>query len=164
MLNKTKKQKISIIVAMAKNRVIGKNGEIPWNIPGEKKRFKELTWNKTIIMGRKTFDSIGRVLPNRNTIVISRNSDLKIEGCLVVDSMEKALENCVNDEEIFIAGGGEIYRMFLPLTEKIYLTVIDEDFDGDITFLEINNDFEEIYLEKIDGDISYSNKTFVRKK
>ena len=106
-------QKISIIVAMSKNNVIGANNALPWHISEDLKRFKSLTMGKPIIMGRKTFDSIGRPLPGRKNIVITRNTDLKIKGVDVVSSLDNVFSLIKDEEQVFVIGGEEIYRIFL---------------------------------------------------
>lgn len=128
--------RISIIAAIGKNRELGKNNELIWRIPADLKRVKELTTGHPIIMGRKTFDSIGHPLPNRTNIVIT-NSVTHIDGCLVFDSLTKGIEGAknINSEEIFIFGGARIYSEALPFTDRLYLTVIDaEDTDADVFF------------------------------
>ncbi len=127
-------QEISIIVAMSKNRTIGSNGMLPWHLPADLKHFRNLTLDHTVIMGRKTYESIGKPLPRRRCIVISRNTAYKDHGCSVVHSLEEALESTKDQEEVFVIGGGEIYDQALHLTDTIYMTVIDKEFDGDVTF------------------------------
>ncbi|MGM5482135.1 MAG: dihydrofolate reductase [Nanobdellota archaeon] len=156
MKEKIKTQTISIIAAMSENKVIGNNLKIPWNIPEEKKRFKELTLNKTIIMGRKTFESIGKPLPKRNTIVLSRQKKLKIPSCKVVNRIKDALDLCEDENEIFIAGGAEIYNEFLPITDNIYLTIIHKNFLGNIFFPEFHKDFKIIHSRPIEAEIPYT--------
>lgn len=140
--------KISIIVAVSKNWVIGGNNQLLWHISDDLKRFKALTSGHTIIMGRKTFESIGRPLPNRKNIIISRNPDLKIEGCIIVNSLTAALEISKNEEEVFIVGGGELYRQALPLAHKLYLTKVHKDFEGDTTFPKVNFDEWNLVVEQ----------------
>jgi dihydrofolate reductase len=130
---------ISIIAAMSLNRVIGKNNQIPWHIPGEQKRFKEITWGHSIIMGRKTHESIGRVLPGRTNIVITRQENYSAPGCIVVHSLEAALKNCPPHEtEAFIIGGEQIFRLALPFAQRIYLTIIQKEIEGDAFFPEFS--------------------------
>jgi len=127
---------ISIIVAMAKNRVIGKDNDMPWGrLPVDLKHFKKITSGHPIIMGRKTFESIGRPLPNRRNIVLS-SQDIKIDGCEVFPSLEEAINALNNEEEIFIIGGGYVYKQALPLANKLYLTYIDLEIQGDTFFPE----------------------------
>ena len=128
--------RISAFVAVAQNRVIGKNNSLPWYIPEDLKRFKALTTPHPIIMGRKNHESIGRVLPGRPNIVITRDQDFKVEGALVVHSLSEATEEAkkLDQEEIFIIGGGQVYAEAFPLLNRIYLTKIHQDIDGDIFF------------------------------
>lgn len=128
---------ISIIVAMAKNRVIGKRGAIPWYLPADLARFKRLTMRHPIIMGRKTHESIGRALPGRQNIVITRQEGYQAKGCDVVHSLEEALERAEGDE-VFVIGGAEIYREALPLAKRIYLTGVDAELPGDVYFPEFD--------------------------
>jgi dihydrofolate reductase len=127
----------SIIVAIAKNNAIGKNNQLLWYLPNDLKHFKDVTSGHTVIMGRKTFDSVGKPLPRRRNIVVTRQ-DISIEGCEVVKSIEAALALCAGEDEAFIIGGAEIYRQSIHLTDRIYLTQIDQDFDGDTFFPELN--------------------------
>lgn len=158
--------KISLIVAISKNYIIGDKGFMPWNIPGELSRFRDLTTNNTIIMGRKTFESIGGTpLPNRRNIVISRTKDVTCDNCITVKSLQEALELCRDEEEVFIGGGGEIYRQCLPIAHRIYLTIIDKDFNGDVSFPKIDEDvFKKVYEERVEGEISYTYYTLDRIK
>ncbi len=156
---------ISIIVAVTKNNVIGNNGIMPWKIKGEQRRFKELTTGHTIIVGRKTFQAEGKPLPNRKTIIISKTKNIECENCVTVKSLKEALELAKDEKEIFIAGGGEIYRQVLPMTDRIYLTIIDKVIDGDVYFLKINEDeFVKAYEERIEGEIPYTYYTYERRK
>ena len=139
---------ISLIVSMGRNRVIGRNNKIPWYLPADLKRFKQLTTGKPIIMGRKTFESIGRPLPNRTNIIVTHDANYKAEGCIVVHSVEEALKAAEGSEEIMVIGGSKIYEQFFPISNKIYLTVIDEDFDGDTLFPEYKKeDWKEVSRE-----------------
>ena len=131
-------RKISLIVAMSENHVIGRGLEIPWKIPGEQKRFKQLTTGNAVIMGRKTYDSIGRPLPNRQIIVISKNATLHIGGIRVAPDLEQALCLCQPGREIFIAGGGQLYRETIDLADILYLTRIHAQIEGNVFFPEIN--------------------------
>ena len=127
----------SIIVAIAKNNAIGKDNKLLWYLPNDLKHFKDVTSGHTVIMGRKTFDSVGKPLPRRRNIVVTRQP-ISIEGCEVVSSIEAALALCAGEDEVFIVGGAEIYRQAIPLTDRIYLTIVDEEFDGDTFFPELN--------------------------
>lgn len=128
---------ISIIVAADENNVIGKDNDLIWHLPADLKHFKNLTTGHHAIMGRKTYESIGRPLPNRTFIVITRNADYKAEGCIVVNSLEDGIKAVTNDDEAFIIGGAEIYRQALEHTDKIYLTRVHHEFEGDTYFPEL---------------------------
>ncbi len=125
---------ISMIAAMANNRVIGKDNQMPWHLPADFAWFKRSTMGKPVVMGRKTYDSIGRPLPGRLNVVISRDESLEIEGVTTVTSIEKALDLVSDVEEVMIIGGGSIYESCLPKADKLYLTYIDFDVDGDTQF------------------------------
>ena len=145
----------SIIVAMAKNRIIGRDGQLPWQLPEDLQRFRRLTMGQTLVMGRRTFESIGQPLPGRRTIVVSRNSSYRTTGCEVVSSLKAALQLAASAEEVFICGGAEIYRQALPLVDRIYLTEIDSAVTGDTCFPEFSaHAFREIYSEVCPGKIS----------
>ena len=151
---------ISILVAMAKNRVIGRNNALPWQLPPDLKRFKELTMGHHIVMGRKTYESIGRPLPGRTSVIITRQPDYQVPGAIVVTSIDQALKVCSAgkevDQEIFVIGGAQIYRQSLGLCQRIYITEIQQEFDGDTLFPELNQqEWREISREKYrlnDGD------------
>ncbi len=135
---------ISIIAAMAENRIIGRNGAIPWDLPADRRRFKSLTMGHPVIMGRKTFDSIGHPLPGRKNIILTRQPGFQAEGCLVAHDLRTALAACAGSAEVFICGGGELYREALPLADRIYLTIIHGEVRGDVLFPELPaEDFEE---------------------
>src|SRR5262245_57602066 len=110
---------------MAKNRVIGANGAIPWHLPDELKLFKSLTMGHHIVMGRKTWDSIGKLLPGRTTVIVSRRPGFAVAGAIVARSLEAALAACAADEEIFVIGGAELFRSALPVAHRLYLTVVE---------------------------------------
>lgn len=126
--------KISMIAAMAKDRVIGKDNDMPWHMPADLAHFKKVTMGKPVIMGRKTFESIGRPLPGRKNIVITRNTDWQADGIEVVTSPELALELVADIAEVMIIGGGNIYQQFLPKASSLYLTFIELDVEGDTKF------------------------------
>ncbi len=123
--------RLSIIVAMARNRVIGARGSIPWHLPDELKRFKAITMGHHLIMGRKTWESIGRPLPGRTSVVVTRQDGYRAPGAIVVHSLDEAVKACRDDEEIFVIGGAELYAQALPRADRIYLTVVDADIEGD---------------------------------
>jgi dihydrofolate reductase len=125
---------ISLIAAMANNRVIGKDNKMPWHLPADLKHFKEVTLGKPIIMGRKTYESIGRPLPGRQNIVISSKTDYELIGCDTVTSLEKALALVGDEIEVMIIGGGYLYSQALSMADKLYLTFIDLEIDGDTQF------------------------------
>lgn len=131
---------LSIIVAKSKNNVIGKNNTLIWHLPEDLKRFKSLTTGKTIIMGRKTFESLGRVLPNRKHIVLTKNTDFKVDNEMVkiIHDVNDLQEYINSEEECFVIGGGVIYNILMPYANKIYATVINENFDGDTFFPKID--------------------------
>ena len=126
--------KISMIVAMGQNRVIGIDNKMPWHLPADLQWFKKTTLGSPIIMGRKTYDSIGRPLPGRLNIILSRNTDLEIQGCTVVNTLSDALEAAKGSDEIFITGGAHLYEKFLQDADLLYLTMIDAEIEGDTFF------------------------------
>jgi dihydrofolate reductase len=128
---------LSIVVAMSENNAIGKDNKLLWHLPADLKHFKEITSGHTILMGRKTYDSIGKPLPNRRNIVITRNADLKLEGVEIYHDLEEALSQCRNEAEVFLIGGAEIYRQALKYTDKIYLTRVHETYEADTFFPEL---------------------------
>ena len=137
---------LSIIVAKAKNNIIGKDNKLIWNLPEDLKRFKELTTGHTIIMGRKTFESLGRVLPNRKHLVFSQNPDFKVndENVEVVHSMLQIQEYIESEEESFVIGGAMIYNLLMPHVTKMYVTQINQEFEGDAFFPRIDPEKWEI--------------------
>jgi len=145
---------INLIVATSKNGVIGNDNSLIWHLPADLKHFKNLTTGKTIIMGRKTYESIGKALPNRRNIVITRQDDYDPDDCEVVSSLEEALLLC--GENCFIIGGGEIYKQSIDIADKIYLTLIDENFEGDTYFPKITSDW--FIASKIDRKSDDKNK------
>jgi dihydrofolate reductase len=144
---------IKIIVATSKNRVIGKNNSLIWRLPNDLKRFKQITSGSAVVMGRNTYESIGRPLPNRRNIVITRQN-INIKGCEVVNSIEQALLLC--DRNCFIIGGGEVYKQTIDIADKIYLTLIHEDFEGDSYFPEIDSSW--FIISRIDNQPDDKNK------
>lgn len=162
---------LSIIVAVANNNVIGKNNKLIWNIPEDLKRFKEITTGKKIIMGRKTFESIGKILPNRFHIILSKKRDNKIEEnekILVINDVALLKEYIASEEECFVIGGETIYKLLLPYAKKIYLTKIYHDFDGDTFFPKIDKTkWKEIFNQKVlkneENSYNYEYITYIRK-
>lgn len=139
---------ISIIVAIAQNNAIGKDNQLLWHIPADLKRFKQLTIGHTIVMGKRTFESLPiRPLPNRRSVVITDIPGEEIEGCTMAYSIQDAISKMDDEKENFIIGGGSVYRQFLPLADQLYLTIVEKDFEAD-TFLEIDyTDWETISRE-----------------
>jgi dihydrofolate reductase len=131
--------RISIIVAAAANNVIGRDGELPWHLPEDLQRFKRLTIGKPVIMGRRTQESIGRPLPDRRNIVLSRRGGYAIEGCEVVATADEALKLAAGAAEVMVIGGGRVYRRLLPVTDRIYLTRLATAVDGDTFFPELDD-------------------------
>ncbi|MFO1417175.1 MAG: dihydrofolate reductase [Methylotetracoccus sp.] len=126
--------RISIIVAMAANRVIGAEGTLPWRLPADLKRFRSLTMGKPMVMGRKTYESIGRPLPGRTSIVLTTDAGFRAEGCVVVHSLDEALARAGDADEVMIIGGSAVYGAALPLAGRIYMTVLNRPFPGDVLF------------------------------
>jgi dihydrofolate reductase len=156
---------LSLIVAMAKNQVIGVNNTLPWHLPEDLKHFKALTMGHHIIMGRKTYESLGRLLPGRTTVLVTRNKAYKLEGALIANSLEKAIELCKNDTEPFLIGGAELYKEGLKHATKLYLTKVNAEFSGDAFFENIDsNDW--MLIEKKDhvssSGLEYSDLIYIR--
>jgi dihydrofolate reductase len=131
---------ISSIVAIAENNAIGKDNQLLWRLPADLKHFKEITTGHPVIMGRKTYESVGRPLPNRRNIMITRSKGLEIPGIEVVNTLEQALKLCEGTAEVFIVGGAEIYKMAMPVTDKIFLTVVKGVFEADTFFPSIDTE------------------------
>lgn len=125
---------MSLVAAMAENRVIGRGGGLPWRLPDDLRHFKKLTVDHTVIMGRKTFEEIKRPLDNRRNVVISRNPGFRPRGVTVVPTLREALALGATEEEVFVIGGGEIYRLALPVADRLHLTVVHAAVEGDTTF------------------------------
>lgn len=141
---------LSIIVAIAENNAIGKNNDLIWHISDDLKRFKKLTTSHTILMGRKTFESLPNgALPNRTNVVITHNTSLKWDKCVMINSVEEAIKKYQNsEEEVFIIGGGSIYKKMFPYAQKLYLTKVHESFDADVFFPKINMEEWEMVAEE----------------
>ncbi|MGC9469981.1 MAG: dihydrofolate reductase [Bacteroidales bacterium] len=130
---------ISIIVAIAQNRAIGKDNRLLWHIPGDLKRFKKLTSGHAVIMGKKTYESLPvRPLPDRTNIVLTDNPEERIDGCVMAYSLEDAVAKCPENDESFVIGGGSVYRQFMPLADKLYITLVHRDYEADTFFPEID--------------------------
>ena len=161
--------KITLVAAIASNNVIGKENSLPWNIPEDLKRFKQMTSGNTILMGRKTFDSIGRPLPNRQNIVMTKDENFEREGIKVINDFDEALELIKeSNEDVFVIGGSKIYELFEPVANKLAITRILKDFEGDAFFPDINWELWQIEKEENFFDeksniecklIEYSKKT-----
>ena len=140
--------KISILVAASTNNVIGRDGGLPWRLPEDLKRFKQITMGKPMIMGRATWDSIGRALPGRQSIVMTRQEAFAAEGCDVVATIDEALDAAGDVEEVMIIGGGNLYEQFLPKTDRLYFTRVHARIDGDTHFPEIDeSEWEQVSEE-----------------
>ena len=129
---------ISLIVAVSRNGVIGNKNKLPWHLPADLKRFKQLTMGHPILMGRKTFESIGKPLPGRTNIVITHQPGFQACGALVAHSLEEALRLCEKEEQVFVIGGAEIFRQAIPLADRIYFTEIHQDFEGDTRMFDLD--------------------------
>jgi dihydrofolate reductase len=135
---KLPKYRLSLILAASQNGVIGANNRLPWRLPADLAYFKRLTLGHSVVMGRKTYESIGRPLPGRANIIITRQANFQADGCHVVHSFDAALALCPPDDEVFIIGGADIYRQALPRADKIYLTRLHADFTGDLLMFELD--------------------------
>jgi dihydrofolate reductase len=159
---------IIMIAAVAENNALGKNNELVWHLPNDFKRFKALTTNHYIIMGRKTFESFPKPLPNRTHVIITRQKDYKPEGCIVVDSIEKAIAVCPENEDSYVIGGGEIYNLALPYADIIEITKVHHTFEADAFFPKISK--SEWQLVEAETNIKdekhlydYTYETYIRK-
>ena len=135
---------LSLIAAMDNNRLIGRDNALPWHLPADLAHFKNITMAKPILMGRKTYDSIGRPLPGRTNIVVTRSSDLQVEGVTVVNSIEEAISVVPDAEELMIIGGSSIYELVLPKAHRMYLSFVEGEFEGDAWFPEFDESEWEI--------------------
>ena len=159
---------VTMVVAIGENNAIGKNNELLWYLPKDLRHFKTITSGHTVIMGRKTYESVGKPLPKRRNIIITRNTELTIDGAEVVHTIEDALELCKSDEEVFIIGGAEIYKMAMKHTDKIFLTVVHESFEADAFFPEIDRNLwvetaAEKHLPDEKNNLSFTFSTLERK-
>ncbi|PJJ10591.1 dihydrofolate reductase [Flavobacterium sp. 1] len=158
---------IIMIAAVAENNALGKNNELVWHLPNDFKRFKAITTGHHIIMGRKTFESFPKPLPNRTHVIITRQKDYNPKDCIVVDSIEKALAVCPENETSFIIGGGEIYNLGIPFADQLEITKVHHSFEADAFFPEINSDdWKEVQKEfnPIDDkhQFAYTYQTFIK--
>lgn len=161
-------KKISIVVAMSDNGMIGQNNQLLWHLPNDLKHFKALTLNKPIIMGRKTYESIGKPLPNRQNIILTNARYLQLPGCDVVHSVNEALDISENAQEIMIIGGGEIYKLFMPLVSTMHITYVHTQLPGDVAFPIFNqNEWQETSRQDFNKDekhlYDYSFVTLIRR-
>ncbi len=138
---------IIMIAAVAENNALGKDNNLLWHLPSDFKRFKEITSGHHIIMGRKTFESFPKPLPNRTHIVITRQKNLLLEGCIVVENLEKAIAACPKNEDLFIIGGGEIYSQSIPIADELDITRVHHSFEADVYFPEIDPKIWELTSE-----------------
>jgi dihydrofolate reductase len=157
---------LSLIVAIANHQVIGVRNTLPWHLPEDLKRFRALTTGHHIIMGRKTYESLGRLLPGRTTVIVTRNKDYQLEGALIAHSLEAAVGLCKNDDEIFLIGGAELYQDGLKFADKLYITEVDLTVEGDAFFPEFDlNLWQETSREELTSaqGLPFSYITYVRK-
>jgi len=154
---------ISLIAAMAENRAIGNKNAIPWDIPSDQKRFRDITMGHVVIFGRKTFEIIGRPLSGRKNIVLTRQRDYRAEGAVVTHSLDEAFAACKDAGEVFICGGGMVFHETIALAQRVYLTIIHASFEGDVFFPEMPKYFIEIKREEITDMPPYSFVLFERK-
>ena len=160
---------ILLIAAAAENNALGKDNQLVWHLPDDFKRFKQLTSGHHIIMGRKTFESFPKPLPNRTHVVITRQKDYAPEGCIVVDSMEKAVEICPKNEVVYIIGGGEIYALGMPFANRIELTRVHDTFVADAFFPEINSNEwdlvnQEFHTKDEKHSYDFSYQTYIKRQ
>ena len=158
-----------MIAAVAENNALGKNNDLLWHLPNDFKRFKEITSGHHIIMGRKTFESFPKPLPNRTHVIITRQNDFEHEGCIVVQNIEKALSVCPINENLYIIGGGEIYQQSISFADQLDITRVHHSFDADVYFPEIDPEIWELTSETFHQKderhlFDYTFQTFVRKK
>lgn len=139
---------ITIIAAVAENGALGKDNTLLWHLPNDFKRFKALTTGHHIVMGRKTFESFPKPLPNRTHVIITRQQSYQPEGCIVVDSFEKALEVCPKDEKVFVIGGGEIYSLAMPVADELDITRVHHEFEADTFFPSIDSKVWQLQIEE----------------
>ncbi len=158
---------IILIAAAAKNNALGKNNDLLWHLPNDFKRFKTITSGHYIIMGRKTFESFPKPLPNRTHVIITRQKNYSVPDCIVVNSLKKAIEICPKHEEIYIIGGGEIYKQAIEIADKIELTRVNENFEADTFFPEIDTqnwklDFEEFHSKDEKHKYDFTFQTYIK--
>ena len=155
---------LSLIVAVANHNVIGINNILPWHLPEDLKRFRALTTGHHIIMGRKTYESLGRLLPNRTTVIVTRNKNYQVEGALIAHDLQAALTLCAGDNEPFLIGGAELYKEGIQLANKLYITEVHADFDGDAYFEKFDlTHWQELEREKhiAESGLQYSYVSYI---
>lgn len=158
-----------LIAAVAENYALGKNNDLLWHLPNDFKRFKEITSGHHIIMGRKTFESFPKPLPNRTHVIITRQQDFKREGCIVVSDIEKAIAACPKNEDLYIIGGGEIYSQSIHFADQLDITKVHHSFDADVFFPEIDPEIWDLTSEKFNPKdekhlFDYTFQIFTRRK
>jgi len=159
--------RISLIVAISENNVIGRGGRLPWHLSADLKRFKRLTMGHHLVMGRRTFESIGRLLPGRTTVVLTRNADYRVEGAVVAGDFADAVASISGDDEVFVIGGQEIYRLALPHVSRMYVTAVHANVEGDTHFPDVRWDDwalieDERFAADENNDYDYSFRVFER--
>lgn len=154
---------ISLIAAMSENRVIGRDNKMPWDLPSDRKRFHAITRGHPIILGRKTFESIGRPLSRRTNIVLTRNRTYRASGAIVVHDLQSAFAACEGADEVFICGGEEVFRETLSIVDRIYLTIIHRNVEGDTYFPVIPKDFVEVERHEVRDVMPYALVVYERK-
>lgn len=161
-----KMTQLSIIVAVANKNVIGINNTLPWHLPEDLKRFKALTMGHHIVMGRKTYESLGRLLPGRTTVIVTRNKHYQVEGAVVVHSIEQALSVCAEDDEVFLIGGAELYQQGFQHADKLYMTEVHTDVEGDAFLPEFDlTQWDEVAREshQAENGLAFSYVTYQRR-
>jgi dihydrofolate reductase len=154
---------ISLIAAMSENRIIGRNNKMPWKLPSDRKRFHEITRGHYAIMGRKTFESIGRPLPGRKNIILTRQRNYMVEGCIIAHDLDSAFAACGGTDEVFICGGGDVFQETIFLANRIYLTIVHAVAEGDTLFPDIPPYFKEVEREEVPDAIPCTVVFFARK-
>jgi dihydrofolate reductase len=149
--------RINIIAAIGKNRELGKDNTLLWDIPEDMMRFRKLTTGRTVIMGQKTHESIGRPLPNRNNIVLTQDISFEAPGCVVCYSLDEAMRKAqeIEKEEVFVIGGGSVYVQALPLAQRLYLTLVEGEFEADVFFPEYKGQFQKTIHQECKSDMNY---------
>ncbi len=155
---------VSLIAAMAENRVIGRNNKMPWDLPSDRKRFHAITRGHPVILGRKTFESIGRPLSHRTNIVLTRRQDYRAEGAVIVHDLQSAFAACREADEVFICGGEEVFRETIAIVDRIYLTIIHRRVEGDACFPAIPENFVETERREVEDVMPYVLVRYERRK